>query len=769
MMTSSELEGSVDWKAKLAGLIVGHVESVEPHPNADRLRIATVHTGKEKRTIVCDAPNLAVGQHVIVALPGVTLHPAGKEPFTLGESVIRGVTSYGMLCALDEIGIPAAAEGIFVLDEPVKPGTAVAEALFEHDIVLDLEITPNRPDLLSHLGLAREVATFEHRRLIEPPLATLESKRSHPITPETKVQSHRDCPRYSILAFEGVTVTPSPWWLQSRLIRCGIRPINIVVDITNYVMLELGQPLHAFDADKLAGTQPRFSVRLAKKGESIALLDGTTRTLLEDDLIVTNGADQPIGLAGIMGGTEWSITETTTRVFIEAACFSGSRIRKTSRHLGLRTDASLRFEKGLDPELVPKAQRRVAHLLEKYAGAQVASRLVEDTGTHPVRRPRIKLSFDQIHRVLGVRISAADCKNILTGLGFALYAFTKSGFETVPPSWRHDVMLAEDVIEELIRIWGYEHLPLTLPTGAVKAPVQHAGIARKQTIRHALASNGYQETLHIPFCSAAALERCHFSVTEAAAPVNPLSAELAYLSPSHLIGMLQDCGTVNREQAELSLFEIGKIFSAPHQEQETLTLLKRTATSHEHAIRSMKAALEQLARLAQLPAFSYASTEAAAPYAATGASIGIFSGETPVGTLSVIDSSIGAAHKIRQGRFLVAAEISLEILLVQPSYTPRYTAPPTYPTSTRSLTVTTAKQTAAATLIEAVGQAITQNPGFVQAWQLSDVYSGASHTQDEQSVTFTVVYGAPDRTLTDEEIATEHARFEAVLKPFVIS
>ncbi|HSI20617.1 MAG TPA: phenylalanine--tRNA ligase subunit beta [Verrucomicrobiae bacterium] len=766
-MTSSEAEGLTDWSTKLDNVVVGKVLKVKQHPNADRLRVATVDVGTAKQTIVCGAKNLEEGQHVIVALPGATLQPTTGEPLTIKEAELRGVRSEGMLCALEEIGVPLPSEGIFVFDEPVKPGTSASKALFEDDAVIDLEITPNRPDLLSHAGLAREVATFERRRLGEVSIASIDMRRPQSIAINLRLSHHKDCFRYSAIALEDVQVKPSPWWMQSRLLRCGIRPINVVVDITNYVMLEVGQPLHAFDADTLMNSEGTCTIgaRSALTGEKLAILDDTTRDLAEGDIVIVNGKDEPIGLAGIMGGSGFSIEPTTTRILLEAATFNPARIRKTSRRLGLRSEASLRFEKGLDTELTITALKRAVYLLQELAGAKVASKMV-DSCVHSSPRPRIHVSFDRIHQLLGVRISAADCKSILIKLGFQLPSFTKSGFDTVPPSWRRDVTQAEDVIEELIRIWGYDRLPYTLPIGAVKPPARNVSVQTKRLIRHALAAAQYRETLHITFCSAQALEKSGFKPEGALALPNPLSAETAYLSPSHVVGMLNDCGTVNNDQAELQLFEIGKTFLPPHEEKETLTLLVRTGGTAEQAIRKLKGTLERLCTILSLPEPTYRKGEGAA-YAESGHTLDIYVGETLIGTLALVSQEVVTKHKVRRGREIVAAEITLDTLLSLPQESQFYVPMPQYPVSVRDLTVTISPVATFDALLDTIRT--TVDPDIVRDWHIADIFTGKSLKEGHKAVTLRLTYNASSRTLSDEEIKVHHTRLEQALQPFTLS
>jgi phenylalanyl-tRNA synthetase beta chain len=763
-MTSSECEGVIDWTERFEGLVVGYVEAVQPHPNADKLRVATVNVGSEKATIVCGAANLEKSQTVIVALPGTTINPVGHDQVTIEKAEIRGVTSEGMLCGLEEIGLPLpSGRNIFVFETEIKPGTPVASALFENDSVIDLEITPNRPDLLSHVGLAREVAAFEGLKLTLPPVATIEPQRSYPVSFSLKLSNHKECLRYSGIAVE-VEVKPSPWGMQSRLLRAGIRPINTVVDVTNYVMLELGQPMHAFDVDKLISKDSEFTfeIRLARTGECIELLDGSTRKLTSDDIIITDADDVPIDLAGIMGGKESSISETTTRVFLEAASFNNANIRKTSRRLGLRSEASLRFEKGIDCELTDRALKRALYLLKEIAGAKVISKHV-DSRVHPPVRPHIHVSFEDINRILGVRISAGDCKEILHKLGFELQNFTKSGFTVIPPTWRKDVTQLEDIIEELIRIWGYQRLPYTLPAGAVKSPRKNESVSAKYLLRHLLASEGMHETLHLTLTSESALKACAIDPKTALPVRNPLSTESAYLSPSHVIGMLGDCGSVNAGEEELGLFEIGKMFLPPSEEHEHLTILLRTAKNPEAALRILKATLNRVAQILSLTKFTY-RTGKDLPYGEHGQTLDIFSDSTMIGKLSLISDEVVSAHKIRRGRDIFAAEVNLDVLLGIARQVSFYQPVPTFPISERDITVTVPAATPLGELLAVVDT--TVNPDIVRDWHVATIFSGKPLPEGSKAITLRLTYNSSERTLSDDEIKAHHTKLEQALHPF---
>lgn len=763
-MTSSEVEGITDWGEKLASIVVGEILEIHPHPDADRLQVTTVDTGNQQSTIVTAAKNVSKGMHVIVALPGAQLTPLKEEPFTIQVTKLRGVTSEGMFCGPDSLGINVPMEGVWEVAASIKPGTPASEALELNDWVLDLEITPNRPDLLSYYGLAREVAAFDKKRLAEPEILPLESStHTGEKQVEVLIENHKGCLRYSALCVENIKPVASPWWLQARLILAGVKPINCIVDVTNYVMLELGQPMHAFDLDKLpqVGKRRKLIVRNAQAGEKLAILDGTTRTLHQDDLIIANAHNEPIDLAGIMGGTDASISSTTTRVFLESATFHGPQIRRTSRRLGLRSEASSRFEKGLDPEQTVTALKRAAYLLEQCCQAEITEKILDIYPTNRAVRPRIHLTFDRIQQVLGVHISAHEAKSILQQLGFQIPLLTKSSFEVIPPSWRKDVSLPEDVIEELIRMWGYERIPSTLPTGVIKAPEPNTRFERLYSIRQHLAAAGLFESLHIPFTSGVSLKKTGLNPQQAVRLPNPLSAELEYLAPSHLPALLESMAGPNLDQEEIGFFEIGRVFTAPKSEQQILTIMLRSNSSPELLYRRLKGVLESMSNYCGLPLITYKTAKADACFTKDSVHSIEIAGKQ-IGSLGQINPEIVASYKIRRGREVVAAIIDVEGLLAEGRVQTIYQAPVVYPSIERDLTLIVENTLPVAAITELVEKKL--NSDIILNWAVKDVYTGKPLTSNQKAVTLHFTYNGRTRTLEDTEASQDQQRLISFLR-----
>lgn len=754
-LTSSEVEGITDWGKRLEGLVVGEVLTVSDHPDAHSLHLATVTIGSGRPLdIVCGAPNLAVGQRVVVALPGVTITDTKGESLTLAERTIRGQRSQGMLCAAEEFGLPLPSDGIMVLPEDTLAGTPAATALGLGDQVFDVEITPNRPDLLSYVGLAREVATFDKKSLQEPPLAVLEND---PDTPNAILVHNTDsrlCARYSAVGCS-VSLAPSPLWMQVRLLVSGIRPINNVVDITNYVMLELGEPLHAFDWDTLphkdASTQ--IEVRSAKRGEKMALLDGTERELATGDIVICDGKNRPIALGGIMGGEMAEISATTTRVILEAATFHGPNIRRTSRRLGLRSEASTRFEKGLDPELTVKALKRALYLLEKYADAKLLTPLTDAFPRKAAERPRIHVTHDQVRQVLGTHISVAETKYILQKLGFQLPHLTKSSFEAVPPTWRADVKIAEDVIEELVRLWGFERLPETIPSGPVKPPYPNTRFSRKAKARHALASLGLQETITLSFVSKGTLERSAIPLENTIALPNPLSEEQGFLKPNHLASFLPLVNQQSLGTSAYGYFEIGKVFLPPSQETEFLGIVMSGKDGADELYRDIKTKLNRLADVLHLGPFTYTQIAEGPSYYLPGSILQVLVGKTVLGTIGLIGRPVLQNWKIRGKLPHMYAELDIELLFEMPQRHLSYQEASAYPSIERDLTLIVDAGLPIAT-VEAALEPLIRQESIVADWYVDTVYSKPPVPEGKKAVTLHFTYNNPARTLRDEEVST---------------
>ena len=536
-----------------SGFVVGRVLEAERHPNADRLSVCVVDDGSgERRTIVCGAPNVAAGQTVAVALPGATM-PDGSE---LGEAKLRGVRSSGMILAEDEVGIGTDHAGIMVLPEDLVPGAELAGHLQISDEVIELEVTPNRPDVMSVYGVARDLHAVTGAPLAEDPAAAdAEPAGSDSAADHASVEIDPEiCLRFTARVFEDVEVGPSPLWLKQRLMAAGQRPISNVVDITNYVMLTTGQPLHAFDLDRVRGG--RIVVRRARDGEKMTTLDDVERTFTSDMALVCD-AEGPSGIAGVMGGQISEVSDHTTRVLMEAATWVGPNIMRTSKALGLRSEASARFEKQLHPEQAIAAQRLAARLMVELTGARLVPGTLDE---YPVVKEDrvIPLRHDRMERLLGEQIEPAQVEQILTRLGFELVP--DEGWR-VPPWRASDVEREVDLIEEVARIHGLDKLPTTLPARRAAVGRLTGAQRLRRRLEDALRDRGLSETVSYSFTSPRALAALRLDGTPPLRLENPLSEEQSLLRPLLLPGLL-DAAAHNRAHGrdEVALFESARTF-----------------------------------------------------------------------------------------------------------------------------------------------------------------------------------------------------------------
>ena len=552
------LEHTESIKGGLQGLVVGEVLTCEKHPDADRLKVTTVDAGTGTiLNIVCGAPNVASGLKVIVALPGTTLYPVNGEPFVIKKSKIRGMPSEGMLCADDEIGTGISHEGLRILDPSIPVGTPLSQVIkVENDAVFEIGITPNRCDALSHYGVARDlaaVATVTGDALPAPELVGI--KELPPATGLNNVSIHveneNNCGRYSGLVITGLTVAESPEWLKNRLHSIGAKPINNVVDITNFVMHELGQPLHAFDYHQLKGQQIR--VRQAKEGETLVTLDGQSRKLNSSDLVIAD-AQEPLCLAGVFGGIHSGITEKSTALFLESAWFNASAVRRTARRHGLKTDASFRFERGTDPEMTVKALQRAAHLILELAGGTLS---MDITDVYPTKAEPVKVAFSYKNcmELIGKDIEKTLIRKILLALEMEIISEGADGILLQVPRYRADVTREADVIEEVLRVYGYNQVE---PSRHVRfsLPETTASTNTHEKIAALLEGNGFNEIMSLSLTPSA------FAVDSSIPMLNPLSSDLAILRTQLLHSALPVIAhNINHKQAQLRLFEFGKTYN----------------------------------------------------------------------------------------------------------------------------------------------------------------------------------------------------------------
>lgn len=560
----------------LKGLVIGEVLTCAKHPNADKLSLTTVDVGGERPLhIVCGAPNVAAGQKVIVAPPGTTLYPAGGDPFTIKASKIRGEQSEGMICAEDEIGIGHSHAGIIVLPADVKIGTPAAQYYnVTSDHVLEIGLTPNRADAASHIGVARDIRASKRRDLRLPSIEAFK-KDNNDLPIQVVVENTEACPRYSGVSIGGVKVEESPEWLKNRLTTIGLTPINNIVDITNYVLHETGQPLHAFDADKIKGK--KVVVKTLSEGSRFITLDQKERKLSSSDLMICD-AEEGMCIAGVFGGVHSGITSQSVNVFLESACFSPDYIRRTSMYHQLKTDASFRFERGTDPSNTVYALKRAAMLICEIAGGKIVSDVVD---VYPNAAPSriINVKHRNVTRLIGKEIPREQIFEILERLDFVISDKKDDQFNVSVPTYRVEVHQEADVVEEILRIYGFNNIELseTASTDFLAAFPAKDPDNFKRTVGEMLAGNGFFEIWTNSLTNAAYQQKHNLTFDgDAVEVLNKLSEEQGILRQTLLFTGLEVCSyNINRKQKDLKLFEFGKIYSkseGSYREEERLAL-----------------------------------------------------------------------------------------------------------------------------------------------------------------------------------------------------
>ncbi|HEX8648657.1 MAG TPA: phenylalanine--tRNA ligase subunit beta [Thermoleophilaceae bacterium] len=765
-----------------AAFVVGRVLEAERHPDADRLSVCTVDDGSgEARTIVCGAPNVASGQIVAVALPGAVM-PDGTE---LGEAKLRGVRSSGMILAEDEVGIGEDHAGIMVLDGDLPPGAALADHLPIADEAIEIEITPNRPDAMSVYGVARDVHAVTGAPLAEDPSAAdaaasgSDSAADHA---SVEIADPEICLRFTARVFEDVRIGPSPLWLKQRLMAAGQRPISNVVDITNYVMLLCGQPLHAFDLDRVRGA--RIVVRRARDGETMTTLDGVERRFGPDVALVCD-AEGPSGIAGVMGGqiSEVSAPDAerpTTRVLMEAATWVGPNIMRTSKELGLRTEASARFEKQLHPELAMAAQRLAAQLMVALCGARLVPGTI-DVYPRPAEPRRLTLRVERLERLLGERVPEDEVAAILGRLGFAPRGGDGGATVsvTVPP-WRDsDVQREVDLIEEVARVHGLDRLPTTLPAreSAVGRLTPEQQLRRR--LEDALRDRGLYETVSYSFTSPAILAKLRLGEPEPLRVQNPLSEDLSVLRPLLLPGLLDAARhNVAHGRGGVALFESAHVYFPPgadipvpegsprgalpaaegHHLAALLTAARPASwrTPGQPAdFHSARALLEALLGVARV---EWRAEPGGPAYLHPGRSARVFAGEHELGWVGEIHPSV--AREWDLDATVAGFEIdagALAALAPGPAY---YSDVTTFPAVLLDLAVVVPDSVPAGHVEDAVRSGAGDLLASVHVF---DVYRGKQVEAGLKSLALRLEFRAPDRTLTDDEVAERRAAIEAEL------
>lgn len=755
-MLGVEVESIKQLGAGLEGVVVGSVTSIRPHPNADKLVLCQVDIGEMAGLqIVCGAPNVREGMLAPVATIGATL-PIG---LTIKRAKLRGETSHGMLCSEKELGLSEDAAGLMELPTDTALGTPISEALGLDDVVFELEITPNRPDCLSLIGVAREIRAETGNALKLPQVDFKEDATDIREITSVTIEAPDLCPRYAARVIRGVKVGQSPAWLQQRLESVGVGVINNIVDITNFVLMEYGQPLHAFDYHKLA--ENRIVVRRAAAGENITTLDEIDRELTSDMLVIAD-AEKPVALAGVMGGYDSEITETTADVLLESAYFNPSSIRATAKALGISTEASYRFERGADPSIVLAALDRAAQLIAELAGGSICKGVVD---VYPGQQPltEIQLRSERVNFILGTTLDASEMVQILSDLGFDVKA-NGENYQVTVPTFRSDVTREIDLIEEIARVYGYDNIPTTLPKGDIPVPAPNPSIEVRKHIKHFLLAAGMMEAINYSFYDPNCFDKIRFAADHPRRDVlklqNPLSPEMSVLRTTLLPSLLENAQHNRNHQIDtIALFEIGSVFIGNDAEKEPERVTGILAGQVGDGVYSnpyrepdfydIKGLVEGILEVCGIVDYTLEKTDA--PTFHPGRNAVVLSSNEQIGIFGEAHPEVLENYDLPYKAYLF--DFDMEALVDAAIFAKRFEPIPVYPKVERDLAIVVDKEILSdmpTGLIYATGGEL------VESVRLFDVYEGEQVPEGKKSLAYAITYHSATETLTDKAVNALH-------------
>jgi phenylalanyl-tRNA synthetase beta chain len=767
-MAGLEVEEAISMGGGLEKVVVAEIRSIRKHPNADRLSLVEVKTHQETFSIVCGATNIREGQKVPLALIGARL-PNGIE---IKKSKIRGISSEGMLCSEIELALGQDASGIMILPTHVPLGVDLGEAIGLKDTILDISITPNRPDCLCVIGVAREIAALTHQKVKYPTLSL--SDRGEEIHQKTSVTilDQDLCPRYVARMIEEVKIGPSPHWMSDRLEKVGIRSINNVVDVTNYVMMEYGQPLHAFDFELLE--EGRIVVRRAEEGEEFVTLDGVKRTLDKEMLMICDGV-KPVAIAGVMGGLNSEIKEDTQRVLLESAYFHPAGNRRTSKKLGLETEAAYRFGRGINYGGCLSAANRAAQLIQELAGGRVLEGVVD---VYPVTiKPNpIRLSIKKIHQILGTKVSANQVRNYLEDLELEIRGEDEDTLMVTPTSFRGDLEREIDLIEEVARLDGYERIPITIPKGPPSSEERSKEFLIERKVTDTLIYHGYHEVITYSFTSPDAWDDIGLPLDDprrkALRILNPLTEDLSVMRTTLIPGLLEIARyNVSRKNFNLRLFELKKVFIPQEGERlpKEVKFLVGLAMGFDRdphwafSPRSVdffdiKGCVEDLLEALKIGGLKF-DKAVGIPYLHPGKASRVILNHDVLGVLGELHPQVLGHYEIHGKGYLF--EMDFSKMVQWAGEEKRFQSLPKFPEVYRDLSVVVEKALESEKVREAIRS--FRQP-YVEGVSLFDIYEGPPIPEGKKGISYRIRYQANDRTLTDEEVNQYHEKILTRLK-----
>jgi len=757
-MLGLEIERYESLGGRLDNFVVGEVLTKERHPNADKLTVCQVTIGKETLSIVCGAPNVAPGQKVPVGLVGATVpknqHDPNGAPFVLQRAKIRGVESQGMICSEYELDLGPDKDGIMVLDSSAKTGNPLAKYLGRTDVIYDIEITANRGDWLSHVGVAREISALTGKRLTMPKIAIRENREAASSYASIRIDDTKGCPRYIGRVLRNVRVGPSPAWLQERLLSVNVRPVNNIVDVTNYVMLETGQPLHAFDHDKLAGG--KIIVRAAREAEPFLTLDGKQRTLRSGTLLICD-AEKPVAIAGVMGGLNTEIGGSTVNVFLESAFFDPATIRWASKYLGLSTEASQRFERCVDKEMTLYAANRTASLLQQLAGADVLKGVLDVYPNRKRKVPAVKIQISRTNALLGTNLSKPRVSSILKRLGLSVRSVSSDVLEAAIPSFRADLLQEIDLIEEVARMYGYNNIK-TQASSTIEFNLQPSDDPEKE-IREILMGAGFNEIV-----TNSLQNKAHATLAKepAVEVLNPVSIDMEMLRTSMIPGALDVVQhNFNRGIKGLRIVEFGKVFRREEGSAETLEGYSEepriiivltgdhfnqhySVSGRKYDLLDLKGEVESLLTKFFLDKYRLIWYDNDKPLSVDNLHVEIQG--TYAGFLGRLRKEITARFGIEEDVFV--AELSMNVLSSFWRREKKFQALPRFPSVTRDLAFVVEWNIPQGNVEEAIRES---GGGALKSLVLFDLYTGEQVGAGKKSLAYALEFQPIDRTLTDDE------------------
>ena len=755
-MLGIEVESTQQLGAELEGIVVGSVTTIRPHPNADKLVLCQVDIGEpEELQIVCGAPNVREGMHAPVATIGTTL----PISLTIKRAELRGETSQGMLCSEKELGLSDDAAGLMELATDIPVGTSLSTALGLDDTVFELEITPNRPDCLSLIGVAREIRAETGNALKLPQVDFNEDEINIRETTSVTIEAPNLCPRYAARVIRGVKIGQSPVWLQQRLESVGVGTINNIVDITNFVLMEYGQPLHAFDYHKLA--ENRIVVRRAVSGEKLITLDEIERELTPDMLVIAD-AEKPVALAGVMGGYDSEITEATCDVLLESAYFNPSSIRATAKALGMSTEASYRFERGADPGIVLAALDRAAQLITELAGGTICKGIVD---VYPGEKSltEIQLRPERVNFVLGTELEATEMEEILMRLDFNVET-SESVYRVTVPTFRADITREIDLIEEIARVYGYDNIPTTLPKGDIPVPAPDPKVEVRRRIKQFLLAAGMMEAVNYSFSDPTCFDKIRLHDNDPLRNTlklqNPLSPEMSVLRTTLLPGLLENAQRNRNHQIDtIALFEIGSVFIRNGEQKEPERVSGILAGQIGDGVYSnpyrqpdfydIKGLMEGILEVCGISDYTLQKTDT--PTLHPGRNAAVLLADRQIGIFGEAHPVVLENYDLPYKAYLF--DFDLETLTDTAIFAKRFEPISVYPKVERDLAIVVDKEI----LSDMPTELIYKTGGeLVESVRLFDVYEGEQVPEGKKSLAYAITYLSARETLTDKAVNALH-------------